>query len=377
MTLRMLSRKGNHFDLLSDAVNTFALSSVLEARNSLPAHQVLERMYGGRRLEKETLHNPLTYEYAGKILTLSVVFGTEIRKPAGEWASDLTPWNNLVEEARSLFGHRWAFDNLANIAAAAGSKDEKYDNADDLHDASVPLCQRARRARLRSGSPNWWRHQIEHAGNDNAQIFALLLFFSWAGPETLKKLVDIVNPILHSLAESSWQQLFSSLRQSRHLAKNLSSQVVHFDNGDLPPDISDRTAVAYSIRADDASKVLIYRTYASRSKDKSASYLSLAGEVTSILLREGATGWEKGLPIIESVYKHYHGRSFRVPLGYVRNNERGAIPADLAIKVVQNPELYPCDIVAIAEMKNRELLASSVVPVGKVAAQEHWFDDIT
>ena len=125
---------------------------------------------------------------------------------------------------------------------------------------------------------------------------------------------------------------------------------------------------------DASRRVQLYGNYASGLDSDAGTYIGLGEEVAGILMDDELAGWEQGLQIIEAAYrKRRHRLHIHVRLSH--HNCRLKIPQSIATKVLETPELYPCNIVTFAEMKNRELLASVVVPVGTVAQQEGWFDD--
>jgi hypothetical protein len=67
----------------------------------------------------------------------------ESRSTAQQWATEISPWDNLVEEARSVYGEQWAFFHLANIACGIMSRSETCTDFPNLLDHSVSLCRRA------------------------------------------------------------------------------------------------------------------------------------------------------------------------------------------------------------------------------------------
>lgn len=58
-----------------------------------------------------------SYESAERCLEVAKVAETEATQTAMDWATELKPWERLVETSRRLWGERWAHSFLANIAA--------------------------------------------------------------------------------------------------------------------------------------------------------------------------------------------------------------------------------------------------------------------
>jgi hypothetical protein len=51
------------------------------------------------------------------------------------------------------------------------------------------------------------------------------------------------------------------------------------------------------------------------------------------------------------------------------------IPIKIARDIATNPEIYPRQIVYLAEAKNKDVLSSKIVSVGTIAKEEKWFED--
>ncbi len=45
----------------------------------------------------------------------------------------------------------------------------------------------------------------------------------------------------------------------------------------------------------------------------------------------------------------------------------------IAEEIAEHPDIYPGYLVAAAESKCKEIVASKIVPVGKIADSENWF----
>jgi hypothetical protein len=78
------------------------------------------------------------------------------------WATNLSPWNNLVEIIRQGWGDVWICFHFANIASGIKSSSETYKEFSDLLDHSKDLCKRARYARLRAGQYSWWESKLKN-----------------------------------------------------------------------------------------------------------------------------------------------------------------------------------------------------------------------
>lgn len=49
-------------------------------------------------------------------------------------------------------------------------------------------------------------------------------------------------------------------------------------------------------------------------------------------------------------------------------------PYDIAQEIARNPDHYPSFLVAAAESKCMDIVAHQIIPVGKIAEEEDWFE---
>jgi hypothetical protein len=106
------------------------------------------------------------------------------------------------------------FFDLALLAAGVNSKSEPGEIGDGLADSSIPLCERIRFARLKSGSASWWTAQFSAASNDNERYFVLTTFLVWATPRVILSLVELVSPQIDRLPAKRWDRLYGRLERT-------------------------------------------------------------------------------------------------------------------------------------------------------------------
>ena len=132
------------------------------------------------------------YASAERCARLVRAFTSAAERPLTEWSTSTEPWNQIVQQGISEFGERRKFVELANLAAGIRSSVEKCQDSPDLFDLDRPLVRRARYARLRAGSRNWWAKQLQSASNADELWMALLLFATWAGTRTIEELAEAI-----------------------------------------------------------------------------------------------------------------------------------------------------------------------------------------
>ena len=283
------------------------------------------------------------------------------------WASELEPWIDLSEHGRQLFGERWAFCVLANMAAAIRSKEAQCKEANDLFDKNIPIVRRARYARLRAGQWKWWKRCLDGASNELDVAFVLLLLFTWGGKTVVLNLSKEIDDKLCVLDEEWWMKVYGALENSLNPTK--------IKKAELSSAMSERMAVALSQRVNEKIKREIYGRHLSKYAGNDSIVLNYCQEMAleSALFGEPAE-WDKWLPRISAVYKK--GARFLMPRQawiFRARRHQYSLPTETAEKVIAEPDSYPVMLVRWAEQCCRINSAKQVMPVGKLASKNNWF----
>jgi hypothetical protein len=107
----------------------------------------------------------------------------------------------------------------------------------------------------------------------------------------------------------------------------------------------------------DGSDISILRVCHDLSLELLANDYSMWGEVRNVIQKSYAKG---------VVFEPYAFHRFS------REITSQAIPNEIALEIASAPSAYPGFLVAIAEMKIKERVASKVVPVGETAIKDKW-----
>ena len=167
-------------------------SAAFEQSGPWPLSRVSERYFGHPAVSSPIELDAIPESEAASRCKTLVDLGVERwEMSVSEWTTQLGPWNDLVESGRKLFGDRWTFAIMANIGAGIRAKDEKSEQASELLDPSLPLCERVRYARLRAGAAKWWEAQLQFASDQSGVAFALLVLLTWAGPSVFNRLSQL------------------------------------------------------------------------------------------------------------------------------------------------------------------------------------------
>ena len=282
------------------------------------------------------------------------------------WASELEPWIDLSEYGRQLFGERWAFCLLANVAAAIRSKEAQCKEANDLFDRSVPIVRRARYARLRAGQWKWWKRYLDGVSDELDVAFVLLLLFTWGGRTVVLNLSKEIDDKLCVLDEEWWMKV------CRALENPLSP--INIEEGELNSVMSERMAVVLSRRVNEKTRREIYERRLSKYTGNDRTVLNYCQEMAiGSALRGEPAEWDKWLPRISAGYRS-GGRFFMSSRRWVFSARlQHLLPTEIARKVIAECDSYPIMLVRWAEQSCRANSAKEVVPVGKLARRDKWF----
>ena len=295
----------------------------------------------------------------------------ESQKSVSEWATKITPWDNLVEKFRSLFGEKWVFFHLANIASGIKSKTETCKEFTNLFDHSVSLCKRSRYARLRAGTASYWKKLFEQTDNVMYKMFAMLLLITWGSQKTLEHLAILIDNFLEELSVYNWQRLYKSVEESVSVTQQSSNRLILFNTKSLPPNLNARTVTLLGIRSNNPSA--LYSTYLNEYDGGDLYVLQYWQGMVIQLLGEEKISWPSALDIISKSYLKGVVSERYAYQKFIRLVSTDTLPDDIAQEIARQPEHYPGFVVAAAEAKCRTLVASKVVKVGEKARQENWF----
>jgi hypothetical protein len=319
-------------------------------------------------MQKYSSDNRVSLENCKIIIATAI---RESQKSALEWACDLTPWDNLIETSRSIYGEQWCNFLLSNIASAIKSTKETCIEFDELFDNEKSLCRRVRYARLRAGNSKWWDRQLTLAKTHQEIAFASLILITWGSRYTIEELAYKIGEAIQTLPFDLWKTLIQSIK----LSINLVSQTnIESKKGPmvsvLPNNLTLRGAVAIatSSKLEDAQS--IYTKYLRDYNGDDPIIWAFCQDMAVVLLRNDPDQWVNCLAIIQKSYAlgcygNYYAYEYR--------RQKEGIPLAAAQLITKNPEKFPSFLVALAETVCKNDVSKGIVPVGIIAERDKWF----
>jgi hypothetical protein len=291
---------------------------------------------------------------------------------ANEWATSLKPWNSLVNVGSDLWGSRWSLVLLANFAAGIRSTQETCTDFSNLLDHTLPICNRTRYARLRAGSPTWWRKQIKMACSEQDYCLVALLAFTWCSPTTLRALRSDFQ-FLDQLPLPWWTRLSESARRCNFLMRvRLKTPLVAYGIDGETVRMSERQITALSYRADRQERARLLEMLLRDYSGDDLQVLSFCEREALERADFGQESWRIFLPFIAKAYEcGATTERKQFPFSFRRN--RFQMSLAIAEEIAGKADKYPGYLVAAAENSIRAYVSSRIVPVGRVAAKDGWF----
>jgi len=314
-----------------------------------------------------------SYSSYRSCIELARIAEGESQKSTIEWATDISPWNQVIESARSIWGDRWAVLCLANVAAGIRSSAEKCAESSDLLDPTRPIARRIRFARLRPGAHKWWGTQFKSAASENDIHLLLLVALTWAKASTLVANIELLDLMLTNLGDEQWQRLFFAARRCASLARVQEERGEDLDTVQLPECLSLRFAAVLTEKLGPAASHPLYERYIKSQRTEDPVILEFVQREALDIENFGTESWT---PNLELVQRCYDLGEVSEPFAFHRQRnirEPGLMPLDIAQTVLDAPDHFPSFLVVLSEERCRQDVSSKATAVGAIAEREGWF----
>jgi hypothetical protein len=339
------------------------LASILQRRERAPSTNASLDSFGTAR-----------YKNHGACLEIAAVAEEGLARPAEQWVCDLGPWNTIVETGRSLWGDRHALSYLATVSAGIRSTSERGSDCPDLLDHSRPLTRRVRHARLRATAQNWWKIQFQSARSTVEKELVLLVAFTWARLNVFTANLDEVETLVSELDQSRWKRIVYDARRATGLAgpRGGIRAKEDLDIDVLPKNLSPRVAALIGQRIQATDRIC--RRYLRSYDSDDSIVLELLTEEALDSRHFGRDSWKPDLQQLRKCYER--GAAFEpynFVLEHARRQDPTSVPLETAKQITTAPSSFPEFLLAYAEERCRQEVATSVVPVAIIADREKWF----
>jgi hypothetical protein len=371
------SRIQGTVDLLAHCldVDRYAIAFRIPPNATLPLSAAWE--HGGpegfSQLRKANESTP-PFAEIDRCSTLIAAAQEQSEKSASRWATELGPWDAIVEEGRRLWGNQWIFCHMANIAGGIKSATETCADCPDPFDDAKSVCRRSRYARLRAGTVAWWSKQFVAAQTTLDKLHISQVWLTWSSQRTVMQCLEQFDSVISRLETEEWTRFFDSVEHAMSLTSTQpGGRLLHLSADSLPESMSPRACAAVGLRTHGTTRLALYRKYLSNYQGDDLRILKFCqrcairlvgmqdpqrGDSLSMIARCFANG-------VVSDRFQYHN--------LLRRSRKDKIPLEHAIDIVKDADQYPAFLVAVAESRCREATARKIIPVSEVAKRDHWF----
>jgi hypothetical protein len=277
-------------------------------------------------------------------------------------------WSSIAEIAREQFGDTWATMSVA-IQTAGSTIKEIPDGSDRLFDNEVPVCARARAARLRRGGSRWWLDQLERASSSLDRRLWAGLVLMWSSVKNLYELAGETSAIVDALSEYEYEALRSTIASAAS-DRRLRADRKKLAEVDLKP-FSDRAAVLVAVAFVADSSQLAYSTRQER-REPLRAYLKHIRELESVHHlpswkdQKDALDWARR---VAEMRRDGRGIQYRVHRHLVEAGIRG----QSAREVLKESREYPAELVARAVMEVQRQYRPKTLAA--VSTEQDWVFD--
>ena len=362
-------------DALSHAIDPGRYARAFRDRQPGPLAGYLERHNSSARLtwSPQLATATESFDSHRSCVEIARVAETECQRSAIEWATDINPWNTVIEAGREVWGDRLALLSLATVAAGIRSTAEKCAESPELLDTTRPLARRVRYARLRSGAHKWWRAQLEIAKSDTEFLLVLLPLLTWTTLPALLANADLLDTLLGKLSSRQWHRLFQAATKCVSMARPNEERSENLDCSKLPSEMSLRLAAIVSIRLQPPNSRTVYERYIKDRETKDLAILSCVQQEALDAKNFGTGSWAPDLQLVQHCYGlgvAFEPTSFRK---HGSRREPGIMSLNIAEEILRTPDRFPGFLVTAAEERCRIDVSSKATPVADIAEKENWF----
>ncbi len=290
-------------------------------------------------------------------------------------------WEQFIERGRSVLGDSAGLHDLALSATGIADPGERIVAQGELLDDSIALSRRFHQARLRGGDHRWWAEQLTIAESEDERLTVVALAWCWASEDTLMRTYEQLVQAQASLSSRFRERLVTviarcllgsppahrrSFRRTRWLGR-VDSMTFACVHSRLPR----RNAQYVYLRSrpfEDEQAGAVLDLLAAQELE------ALADPPASYKPPRAAPGgsWEEAASLLRRRADADIASTWRPRRGLVYR-DLPAMPADLALKIVEEARRYPLGVVALGEERRMKAVQIELEGVANVAAEGDWF----
>ncbi len=317
--------------------------------------------------EEENQNNiPIVDPLDEKIINILGNCKSVFSMPIEQWRISILPWDIVVEETRKIFGDSILLYEYAVLSAGIKSQTQKFSEFNNLEDSKQSLCKRIRYARLKSGNVSYWKNILSQSDN---KYLALLVLLVWGTAKTIIELLPTIDQLYNILSEANQDKLIESLEKLGWLSSMSMTKEQHaYLRSEL--NISDKCKLILFLRMKYEDRIEYIDVFFQFYNGNDLKILSLKLNYLIQNIRQAAN-ISILLPEIKRIYLKMNS-----PLNFYLNRRRHNITLDYeSAKIIMSDcHSYPRILCSIAEEICHDYAIKNTKAVGKIAADDDWFE---
>jgi hypothetical protein len=280
---------------------------------------------------------------------------------------NLRPWNDFIEAIRDLFGECLTLQSICILVMQTSESEELYTANDTLLGFTTEL-----KKKISNDDHSYWKQKLI-SSKPEQYYFLIISMLMWGSPKLLLECQLLAGAIVDSMDETEWRTLANTLGQLTQFERIDRIDLDETEIKKLKHIKSDRLAALFSSVLTHDSKIALYNFRLKQYQGLDSSILKI---VISLSIENAWTDenyWPDTLEIIKNGYNMnilsnlYEHQVHRI------NN---ILPLPIAIAICDEPTSYPIEIITAAESIILASIGQAVIPVGKIAAIDSWFDEV-
>ncbi len=202
-------------------------------------------------------------------------------------------------------------------------------------------------------------------------MFAALVLITWGSKKTLEQMAGLIDTSLEQLSTDNWRRLYDSVEESVSCTQHSSNRFILIDVKLLPNCLNARTVTLLSIRSNNPKD--LYSKYLDGYDGSDLKVMQFWQSVVIEIIGEGKINWQSALQLISQSYMKGVVSERYAFQKFIRRVSADSLPDEIAEKIARQPDRYPGFLVAAAEAKCRNIVATKIVKVGEIARRDRWF----
>src|SRR5690606_6458127 len=287
------------------------------------------------------------------------------------WSNDIKIWKSFFSHTFKSFQDAWKPKILAILIAYTDIKMDFSSKSTFDFDSVDEICEGVLFSKKMSSSKRYWAQQLEK--NTNV-AFKLVVLFSIGTVGAIGSLIELIEEKISSLCQEEFQLVFDSLKDLSHcfrFSNRTDTSIERMLNGATT---SNKFKSLISCKANHQLRRKIWAEYFDDFyHDNELVIYEVVDHLTEKYLKDSSN--IELLERIKNTYSKIEKIDRRFYFGALsRAREPISIPIEISREIMNNSKDFPWAITAIAERSCRAYANRKIVPVGRTAEENHWFE---